>query len=328
VTLRLGVVRARGERRGAVLCGHAMMTDARYFAVRRPDGFAAHLAARGLDVIAVDWRGHGASQPPRAGGGAGSPDGDWSFDDLVELDLPAALAATAAATGVAPRELAVLGHSLGGLVALAALGTGVIAPPRRLVLAATSVWLPGPHGDWRRRAGMAIAARVAAALGRMPVRALRAGTADEAATYTAQLTGWARTGRWTSRHGVDYLAALDRLDEPRRVDAGGAGVGPRGIDEPRRVDGGGDPAGSAGGAGVGPRGIDLSAAAPWAFTGAGDWMCRPRDAAELVRPLRGARPLEVIGRATGYAIDADHFTLFTRRELAPLWDRIAAELIS
>jgi predicted alpha/beta hydrolase len=284
VTLRLGVVRARGERRGAALCGHAMMTDARYFAVRRPDGFAAHLAARGLDVIAVDWRGHGASQPPRAGGGAGSPDGDWSFDDLVELDLPAALAATAAATGVAPRELAVLGHSLGGLVALAALGTGVIAPPRRLVLAATSVWLPGPHGDWRRRAGMAIAARVAAALGRMPVRALRAGTADEAATYTAQLTGWARTGRWTSRHGVDYLAALERLDV-------------------------------------------AAAAAPWAFTGAGDWMCRPRDAAALVRPLRGARPLEVIGRATGYAIDADHFTLFTRRELAPLWDRIAAELI-
>jgi pimeloyl-ACP methyl ester carboxylesterase len=283
VTLRLGVVRARGERRGAVLCGHAMMTDARYFAVRKPDGFATHLAARGLDVIAVDWRGHGASQPPRAGGGAGSPDGDWSFDDLVELDLPAALAATAAATGVAARELALLGHSLGGLVALAALGTGVIAPPRRLVLAATSVWLPGPRGDWRRRAGMAIAARVAAALGRMPVRALRAGTADEAATYTAQLTGWARTGRWTSRHGVDYLAALGRLD--------------------------------------------LTAAPPWAFTGAGDWMCRPRDAEALVRPLRGARPLAVVGRATGYAIDADHFTLFTRRELAPLWDQIAAELI-
>jgi alpha-beta hydrolase superfamily lysophospholipase len=274
VTLRLDRVAARGARRGVVLCGHAMMTDGRYFGARRPDGFAAHLAARGLDVVVVDFRGHGGSRPPRAGAD------DWSFDDLVELDLPAALAAAADAGGVAPADVAILGHSLGGLVALAALGTGVIAPPPRLVLAATSVWLAGPTGDWRRRAGMAAAARIAAALGRVPVRALRAGTADEARTYAAQLTGWARTGRWTSRRGVDYLAALARVDAP-----------------------------------------------VWAFTGDGDWMCRPRDADVLVRRLRGAPPLARIGRAAGYALDPDHFTLFTRRELAPLWDRIADALI-
>jgi predicted alpha/beta hydrolase len=274
VTLRLARVAARGARRGVVLCGHAMMTDSRYFAANKPDGFAAHLAGRGLDVVVLDFRGHGGSRPPTAGAD------DWSFDDLVELDLPAALAATARATGVRPAEVAILGHSLGGLVALAALGTGVIAPPPRLVLAATSVWLAGPTGDWRRRALMAAAARVAAVAGRMPVRAIRAGTTDEAATYTAQLTGWVRTGRWTSRRGVDYLAALARIEAP-----------------------------------------------VWAFVGAGDWMCRPRDADVLVRRLRGAPPLARIGRATGYALDADHFTLFTRRELAPLWDRIADAVI-
>jgi len=275
VELQLTHVAARGPRRGVVLCGHAMMTDGRYFAPRKPDGFAAHLAGRGLDVFVVDWRGHGGSRPPVAGRGD-----DWTFDDLVELDLPAALTAVADAAGVAPREISILGHSLGGLIALAALGTGVIAAPRRLVLAATSVWLAGPTGDWRRRALMATAAQIAALVGRMPVRAVRAGTTDEAAAYTAQLTGWVRTGRWTSRRGIDYLAALATIDAP-----------------------------------------------VWAFAGAGDWMCRPRDADVLVRRLRGAPPLAIIGRATGHALDADHFTLFTRRELAPLWDHIADQLI-
>jgi predicted alpha/beta hydrolase len=278
VTLRFGHVPAVGARRGVVLCTHAMMTDGRYFAARKPDGFAAHLAARGLDVFVLDWRGHGESRPPRAGKGD-----DWSFDDLVELDLPAALAAVAAAAGVAIADVALLGHSLGGLVALAALGTGVVAPPRRLVLAATSVWLAGERGAWWRRALMATSARIAEAAGKMPVAALRIGTTDEAPAYAAQLTGWVRTGRWTSRRGVDYLAGLARVDGER--------------------------------------------CRAWAYVGTGDWMCRPRDADVLVRRVRGAAPLAVVGRATGYALDADHFTLFTKGELAPLWDRVAEHVI-
>jgi predicted alpha/beta hydrolase len=277
VRLCLTRVPAKGPRRAVVLCGHAMMTDGRYFAARKDDGFAAHLAARGIDVFVLDWRGHGGSRPPEAGI---DRFGDWSFDDLVELDLPAALGAVADAAGVAVSDVAILGHSLGGLVSLAALGTGVIAPPRKLVLAATSVWLAGPTGDQRRRALMFTAAQIAAVAGHMPIRALRIGTSNEAATYTAQLTGWVRTGRWSSRRGIDYLAQLHRIDAPM-----------------------------------------------WAFVGAGDWMCRPRDANVLVRRLRGAH-LDIIGLATGYARDCDHFTLFTRKELAPLWDRIADELTS
>src|SRR5262249_31771908 len=130
VTLRFDRVRARGERRGIVVCLHAMMTDGRYFGARRDDGFAACLAGRGLDVVVADFRGHGRSVPPHAG-----PD-DWSFDDLVERDLPAIVDA------VGPIEqLAILGHSLGGLVACAAVATGAIRSPRKLLLASTSVWL-------------------------------------------------------------------------------------------------------------------------------------------------------------------------------------------
>jgi len=207
VRLALTRVPARGQRRAVLLCTHAMMTSGRYFGAERPDGFAAILAGAGIDVIVLDWRGHGASRPPEPG------QDRWSFDDYVELDLPAALAAAARLAGVAAGEVAVLGHSLGGLVTLAALGAGAVRIPR-LVLAATSLWLPGPRGPWQRRATMRAAGVAGRLLGRAPIRILRLGSDDEPADYVAQLTSWARTGRWTSRNGVDHLAALPQVTVP------------------------------------------------------------------------------------------------------------------
>jgi alpha-beta hydrolase superfamily lysophospholipase len=207
VGLSIGHVAARGPRRGAVLCTHAMMAHGRYFGATRRPSFAAHLADQGIEVFALDWRGHGHSRPPdprRV---------QWTFDDYVELDLPAAIGAIAA-HGVAPGELTVLGHSLGGLVTLAALGTGTVRGLGKLALAATSVWLPGPTGPRGRRALMALYAAATRPFGFAPIRAFRLGTDDEPRAYVAQLTGWARTGRWTSRTGVDYLATLDTIATP------------------------------------------------------------------------------------------------------------------
>jgi len=192
VTLHIERVPAVGARRAVVVCLHAMMTDGRYF--RR---FADALAREGCDVLVPDFRGHGRSSL-RAGRD------DWSFDDLVEFDLPAIIAAT----DCDPRELALLGHSLGGLVTTAALGIGAIPPPRLLLLPATSVWLLGPDGPLARRALMSLYRHVTAALGRAPIRALRIGSADEPATFVRQLTGWTRAARWTSLRGIDYLAAM------------------------------------------------------------------------------------------------------------------------
>ncbi|MGE5180706.1 MAG: alpha/beta fold hydrolase [Acidobacteriota bacterium] len=211
VTLHLDRVRADGARRGVVVCLHAMMTDGRYFGARKDAGFAHTLAASGLDVNVADFRGHGGSVPPRAG------EGDWSFDDLVELDVPAIVAAAAGASGVAPAQLAIVGHSLGGLAATAAIATARIPPPRHLVLAATSVWL---GETFARRALMTAYRTLARAFGKAPIRALRAGTADEAALYVEQLTGWARARRWTSLRGVDYLAQLARIEVPTRAITG------------------------------------------------------------------------------------------------------------
>jgi predicted alpha/beta hydrolase len=197
VTLRLDRVPAVGERKATVLCLHAMMTDGRYFGARRDDGFAAHLAARGLDVVVADFRGHGRSTPPTAG-----PD-DWTFDDLVVRDLPALVDAA--------KPDAILGHSLGGLVACAGIATGAIAAPAKLLLAATSVWLGETPA---RRALMAAYRGVTVLFGKAPIRAIGAGTADESKSYVEQLTGWARANRWTSLSGIDYLIALEAIDVP------------------------------------------------------------------------------------------------------------------
>lgn len=249
-----------------LLCGHAMMARGGYLA----GAFAEHLAGRGVDVYALDWRGHGESVPPAAARGD-----DWGFERYVHQDLPAALRAVSEDAEVAEGELCYLGHSLGGVVALAALGLGTVVAPRKLTLWSTSLWLPGPQGSRWRRHVLGSAAALASACGRAPVRRFRAGSDDEPATYVAQLAEWARSGRWRSPRGVDYEALLGGVD------------------------------------------VDT-----WAVVGDGDRLCRPGDAARFLAALSRARPLRRVGRRHGDALDADHFTLFTRRALAPLWDEL------
>jgi predicted alpha/beta hydrolase len=273
VTLQIDHVPAIGARRGVLVCLHAMMTDGRYFGARRDGSFAHEMAAGGFDVLVPDFRGHGRSRPPTAG-----PD-DWSFDDLVELDLPAIVQAAARAFACAPSELVLLGHSLGGLVTTAALGIGAIPSPRLVLLPATSVWLLGPDGDRKRRALMALYRHATALLGRAPIRALRIGSSDEAATYVKQLTGWTRAAKWTSLRGIDYLAKLATIDTPMVP-----------------------------------------------FVGAGDWMCTPADARAFAQHIPNAAPLRVVGAQHGDALDPDHFGLFTRSELRPLWRDLLARL--
>lgn len=194
----------RGPGRAVCLLTHAMAAHGGYLRAR----LAPYLAGRGIDTFVLDWRGHGGSVPPSASAGAG-----WSFDDYVRLDLPAALAAVGERAGCRQDEIAYAGHSLGGLVGLAGAVTGRLVPPR-MVLFATSLWLPGRGGSRGRRALLSAAAATARVLGRVPVRRLRLGTDDEPAAYVAQLAAWARSGRWMSEDGLDYEAGLGRVGCP------------------------------------------------------------------------------------------------------------------
>jgi len=195
--LALGRYAPEGSGRAALLLTHAMMASARTLR-----SLATGLASRGFDVFALDFRGHGQSGPPRA------READWSFDDYVRFDLPAALDAVKRTARC--REVAYVGHSLGGLVGLAA-----GAPFSRQVLVATCVWRFGPRTPWQRKLMMATYRRLVRTLGYAPIRALRMGSDDEPRGYVEQLTDCAFHDHWRSRDGTnDYAAGLGAIRTP------------------------------------------------------------------------------------------------------------------
>lgn len=182
-----------GSRRGVALVGHAMMANATYLT-----RFCRHLAMLGVECFALDFRGHGRSQRPV----------DWSFADLVERDLPAAVAAAADAASLPASELVYIGHSLGGLVGAAAFARGSAPGPRRLILVATTVWTSVGPGRQVIMAGFRSITRV---IGRFPARGFALGTDDEARTYVADLCRWVREGYWP------WSASLGKLATPTLV---------------------------------------------------------------------------------------------------------------
>lgn len=110
-SLALGRRAPRGVPRGPpVLLVHGLAVNRLFLDF--PFGghsLAEALARAGMDCYSLDLRGHGGSRR--------GPSRDWSVDDYIRRDLPAALDAVSRATG-APRAL-VVGHSQGALIALA-----------------------------------------------------------------------------------------------------------------------------------------------------------------------------------------------------------------
>ncbi|MGZ3406752.1 MAG: alpha/beta fold hydrolase, partial [Polyangia bacterium] len=119
--------------------GHAMMVDRRTLDRPRGRGLVSSLAARGVACVVADLRGHGRSGP-RADEG-----GDWSYDDLVEHDVPTLVAFARSRFPDLP--LTCVGHSLFGHVSLAHLARHPDADVDALVLLAVNVANP----SWRRR---------------------------------------------------------------------------------------------------------------------------------------------------------------------------------
>ena len=116
--IALGRRRPRGPARGVpVLLVHGIAANRMSldFGLERWS-LAAHLSRAGFDCFALDLRGHGAARPAR-------PDAprSWSFDDYLREDVPAALDAVRAATGVS--QVAWVGHSQGGLLGMVACAT-------------------------------------------------------------------------------------------------------------------------------------------------------------------------------------------------------------
>ncbi len=198
----------------ALLLVPGMMLDRR--AMDRPAGrgLASFFRARGYAVYSLDLRGHGASRP------GASAAVDWCYDDLVTVDLPAALAAVAARHPGLPVVL--LGHSLGAIAGAAAVGCRPELPVDLLVLLSPSVWIRALEPSlpiWLyKRALLELWSALSRRFGYWPGGRLRIGTDDEPRGFVEQFRAWGASGRWTSRDGaVDYLAALGRVGRPTLV---------------------------------------------------------------------------------------------------------------
>jgi predicted alpha/beta hydrolase len=196
---------------GVAVLAHALMARRTEFDRPKDAGFARFLVEQGWRVVSFDFRTHGDSGPRPHEGGA------YVYDDLVTRDMPAVCAF--ARSRARPRlPLVVVGHSLGGHVALAAQGTGAIEVDG-IVAFGASPWvavLEPSRARWLfKRAFMAAAVEVSRRVGRLPSRALGRGSDDEPRSCLEDFGRFARTGVWASAdRRTDYLAALGRIRVP------------------------------------------------------------------------------------------------------------------
>jgi pimeloyl-ACP methyl ester carboxylesterase len=108
----------RSRKRHPVLLVHGLAANHLSFDLLPGRSPARWLCSQGYDVWAVDLRGHGLSEKPARGGKRF----DWSVDDYLERDLPAAIGLIRAKTS--SEKLHWVGHSMGGILLFAYLGVG------------------------------------------------------------------------------------------------------------------------------------------------------------------------------------------------------------
>jgi predicted alpha/beta hydrolase len=190
---------------GTCVLGHAMFARKTSFGRRDRPGLAHALSAAGFRTIAFDFRGHGDSAAA-----------DYGYDDFVRFDLPAVVSAARARSEEQP--VIVVGHSLGGHVALASQGASLLEADAIVGLAA-NVWHPELERSLVRRALKRVIAsasvRAAARIGRVPARTLRLGSDDASLRYIDDLFRITRRATWASSDGAhDYLAGLANVTIP------------------------------------------------------------------------------------------------------------------
>jgi pimeloyl-ACP methyl ester carboxylesterase len=208
---------------------------------------ARFLSRCGCDTWVLDLRGHGASEF------AGEHRADWTFDDLVEFDAPAAVRAVRSRSGRPPVWI---GHSMGGILMYAALGSGAVHPesiaglvtmgspvafppltsPLLRGMGQLLAALPLPQQVPQRGALVALWAAINWSSGALDVgmnpanvdrrafgAALRRGLSNVPRGLLRQLAQWSLSGELRSAdQQIDYRASLSRITVPALIIAGAA----------------------------------------------------------------------------------------------------------
>lgn len=225
-----------------VLC-HGLANNHSMMEFRGEQNLAKFLSEVGFDCYSVDLRGAGASRAP--------DEGPWdaTFDDHVKFDLPALVDAVCAHAGTT--QVVWVGHSMGGLLALAASSSTLKDRLAALVTIGSPVFLDLP----KHVPGLVRLARMACVWGQFDATLLRliaplAGhTAAPSITRATanlrninpltqrylmanvfapmwkgvlrQLEDWLRTGAFRSLdRSLDYRAGLSAFTAPTLVIGG------------------------------------------------------------------------------------------------------------
>lgn len=151
-----------------VLC-HGLANNHHFMEFRGAQNLAKFLSEAGFDCYSVDLRGAGGSRAP--------DEGPWdaSFDDHVKFDLPALVDAVCRHSGAT--QVVWVGHSMGGLVALAASSSTLKDRIAALVTIGSPVFLSLP----RALPALVRLARLACVWGQFDSTILR---------YVAPFAGW------------------------------------------------------------------------------------------------------------------------------------------
>ena len=226
---------ARGEPKPfPIVAGHGFAGSRLIWDLTPATSLARYLADAGYDFYAVDLRGRGDSWPA-AGARA---DAQWSFDDFVDYDLPAAVAQACQRSGA--REAFWLGLEMSGQALYASVisgtagqirggitfGSPVLTPPEAMVPGVTTQPQMRRGGRVKFRAGAHHAGPILALTKSKqlessfrpdnfdpigPARYLRNGIPDEATVLADQFADWIDHGVMRS---LDHQTIWsDRLDE-------------------------------------------------------------------------------------------------------------------
>ncbi len=184
--------------RGTCVMAHALFARRSEFGRRGRAGLANAFAEVGWRTITFDFRGHGESDAPRG----------WGYDDLVRWDLPAVVSCARARSE--DKSVIVLGHSLGGHVALASQGTARLEADAIVAVAAT-MWLREfEPSSLRWVAKRWLSRGVRAHGGRLGL-----GNVAASSRLVSDLARFVCEQQWRSADGRDdYLGSLPRVTVP------------------------------------------------------------------------------------------------------------------
>lgn len=199
------------ERRATLLLGPAMMVNRRSLDRPQGSGLASYLSHQGFRVYTLDPRGHGASGP------TASQAADWTYDQIIDHDLPSALRELRRRHPEQP--LVLLGHSLCGHAGAATIARHPDLNVDALVLIAVNAWVKAAEPKaWRwlcKRMVTAAWKLAAHRHGYFPAKRLGIGTDDEAKSYVRQLARFSEKGSWCSADGkIDYYPQLANVRIP------------------------------------------------------------------------------------------------------------------